>query len=228
MGWVPDDITDEMLALATDADPTNDGDMTTEKFFTIQFVGLPDWPEPGKSRTGVVDLPKAGRYLVIDPISSRAVSIVHVTGTPAPASNPTPDATVTLQEMSVALPGTTMPGKGVWQIENKGSFSHEMAILAVPDGTTNDVFGDYVTWAFSMPEDATPDPAATPPGGLPIDILANYAPVAAMSILHPGGTSWVDIDLPTGTYAALCAVPGPTDDVPPHAMMGMHAVFTVA
>jgi len=49
-----------------------------------------------------------------------------------------------------------------------------------------------------------------------------------VSLLRPGGAAWVDVALPAGTYAALCAVPGPTDDIPPHAMLGMHAVFTIA
>ena len=123
-------------------------------------------------------------------------------------------------------PAEKLTGAGRWKIVNTGAFTHEFQILPVGAGTTNEELGAYITWAFSQPEDATPDPVATPPGDGKID-FNTYAPVAAMSLLRPGGTAWIDVDLPAGTYAALCAVPGPTDDIPPHAMLGMYTVLEI-
>ncbi|MGI8478033.1 MAG: hypothetical protein ACR2OO_16925, partial [Thermomicrobiales bacterium] len=141
-------------------------------------------------------------------------------GTPPTASEPEVDETGTRKEMArESSPALVTTGPKRWRMVNAGALVHEMAMLPLPAGTTEGQFGEYLTWTFSQPFDATPIPDATPPGGLALD----YAPVAAMSLLSPGRTSWVDIDLPPGRYGALCAVP----DGPPHAAQGMYAVFDV-
>lgn len=225
LGRVPDAFTDEQFASVTDDDPAND-QLSTEQFFEIRFVGLPDWPAPGEHRTGIVDIAEPGRYVLVDPFSTR-IKLFTVEGTPAAqATEPESTAAFSLQEMSI-MPSTTelTAGPARWRIENVGAFSHELAVLPVGDGLTADELGAYLAWALSIPDGATPDPSTPVPGNGKID-LTTYAPVAAMSILRPGGRAWIDVDLPPGTYAALCMLPGPTDDVPPHAMLGMYAILT--
>jgi hypothetical protein len=225
LGWIPDAVSDDLVAKWMDADPTNDG--STETLFSLQFVGLPDWPKPGESRTGIVDLPQAGRYFLFNPFggNSRVLQVGEGAGATA---DPEASATFMLAEMSIMLPGAKLPaGAARWRVENSGAFTHELQFLPVAAGTTDEELGAYVTWALSIPDGATPDPSSTPPGGGKVDFTV-YEPAAAMSLLRPGGTAWIDVDLPAGTYAALCMVPGPTDDIPPHAMLGMHAILEIA
>ncbi len=89
--------------------------------------------------------------------------------------------------------------------------------LAVPEGTTS----DQIVALFGMPEGAAPAPDDELAQGssmvhIPANVelaqaFANYAPVAATSILGASITSWIDVDLAPGTYAVTCALPFPGD-----------------
>lgn len=223
IGRFPDSFTEDRIAMVFDDDPENDG--TTEEFFSLGWVGLPDWPLTGGSVSGIVDF-AAGEYLVIDPISPRPPQRLRVEGDVAEAADPEAEIVLTLREMALELSSAAVPaGPQLWKVVNEGAFTHEFSIVPVKPETTNDDLAAYMAWAMAQPEGGTPTSA--PPTGDKID-LSTYSPAAAMSLLRPGGTSWVTVDLTAGPYALLCMAPGPTDDMPPHALMGMHAVFTVA
>ena len=51
----------------------------------------------------------------------------------------------------------------------------------------------------------------------------DYAPVAAIGVLSPQATSWLDVNLEPGHYLAACMVPFGTGY--PHAMDGMYVFF---
>lgn len=195
---------------------TSESEDLPDWFVNAGYVGLPDWPAPGETRTGIVDLP-AGNYFMFDPFSARG-GFTTVGAGEIPGTEPESTATVELTEMHFILPETGLPsGASVLKISNIGAIPHEFQVLAVPEGTT----ADQIVGLFALPFDATPIP------GDPLsEMLANYAPVAASSIIGAGITSWIGADLPPGTYAVLCALPFP--DGVPHAMQGMVEIVTIS
>ena len=207
---IPDDVTDEQVAAEMQSESEEDPpwfDMTS-----LPFLGNPDWPAAGGQAQGVVDL-LAGRWVFIDPIDGRDVAILVVAeGTPAPATEPAADVAITLQEMTFSGLETPLPaGPHVWRITNSGALEHEIAIVGVPDGTTNEdvvgMIGDMLS------------------GDAPPSV---FSPVGGQGIASRGVTSWQAWDLPAGTYAAVCMSPMPGAEFKPHALEGMVQVFTVA
>ncbi|MEZ4565055.1 MAG: hypothetical protein R2853_20205 [Thermomicrobiales bacterium] len=207
---IPDEVTDEQIAAEMQADSEDDPpwfDMTS-----LPFLGTPDWPAAGGEAQGVVDL-LAGRWVFIDPIDGRDVAILAVSeGTPVPAVEPAAEVVITMQEMSFAGLGATLPaGPHVWKITNSGALEHEIAITKVPDGTTNTdvigMIGDMLT-------------GSEPP--------STFAPICGQGIASRGVASWQAWNLAAGTYAAVCMSPMPGEGFEPHALEGMVQVFTVA
>jgi len=212
LGKIPDDVTDaEYQAFLQAQDDTE-----ALSFEDIAFVGVPDWPAPGDSVSGVIDL-APGRYLLFDPFAGREPRTLMVTGGPVRAQEPASDLTVELREMEIDLPErayTSQPKR--WKIANMGAMSHELAVLPVSPSFTATQFEQVLSVMMSLPEDATPPP------GLPEFV---YQPVSAMGILAPQHASWLDVQLAPGRYLAVCMVPFGTGY--PHAIDGMYRVFDV-
>ena len=183
-------------------------------FTDIGFVGLPDWPAPdGGVATGVIDL-VSGDYVIFDPIGPRAPLGLTVDGDFATLPEPPSDLTVELTEMSISFPSLDLPaGKQTWKIENKGALLHDVAVMPVADTLTEDALMEI----FMMPEDATPAPGAP---------TLDYDPKAAIGLLQPQGTSWVNVDLSPGRYLAICMIPIPGPM--PHGMEGMLAFLELS
>lgn len=181
-------------------------------FDDIAFVGVPDWPKPGGSVSGVIDL-EPGMYFLFDPFDARGFETVMVNGEYNAAAEPPADLTVTLREMEIVLPDSAFTSKPVrWKIENKGGMSHEVAVIPVSPDFTEEVLKLY----FSLPDDATP-PAGTP--------AFDYKPLAAIGILAKQHASWLDVQLKPGHYLAACMLPFGTGY--PHALDGMYHFFEV-
>ena len=212
LGKIPDDVTDAEYEAFLEAQD----DTESLSFEDIAFVGVPDWPAPGDSVSGMIDL-APGRYLLFDPFAGREPRTLMVTGGPVRAQEPASDLTVELREMEIDLPEsayTSQPKR--WKIANMGAMSHELAVLPVSPSFTATQFEQVLSVMMSLPEDATPPP------GLPEFV---YQPVSAMGILAPQHTSWLDVQLAPGRYLAVCMVPFGTGY--PHAMDGMYRVFDV-
>ena len=211
LGRLPDGVTEDQVI----ADMSSETEELPDWFLNAGYVGLPDWPAPGETRSGVVDLP-AGNYFMFDPFSDRNAFVTVEEGG-GMGSEPDADAQIELTEMSFILPEAGLPTGAVrLKVSNIGAIAHEFQVLAVPEGTTP----DQIVALFALPFDATPIP------GDPVsEMLANYQPVAATSILGAGLTSWIDVDIAPGTYAVICALPFPGDV--PHAMEGMLEIVTV-
>lgn len=205
LGLLPDGVTeDEVMAFMT-----TESDDLPDWFLNAGYVGLPDWGGPGETRTGVVDL-AAGNYFMFDPFSARSAFVTVGDGEISDVE-PVSDAEVEMTEMRFVLPEGGLPtGPVTLKISNIGAIAHEFQVVAVPAGTTP----DQIIALFSLPEDATPAP-----GDELAEMLVNYSPVAATSVLAAGHTSWIDVDIAPGVYAVLCAIPFP--DGVPHAMQGM-------
>jgi hypothetical protein len=210
LGKLPDELTDEQYQVWLEAEGE---DTDALSFDDIDFVGVPDWPQPGKPSTGVIDL-APGRYFLFDPFSARGYLTLAVDGTFAADEEPVADLTVTLTEMEIVLPEAAFTSKPVrWKIENTGAMSHEVAVLPVsPDFTE-----EHLHALLMMPEDATPPP------DFPQFV---YQPIAAIGILARQHASWLDVELAPGHYLAACMLPFGTGY--PHAMDGMFKFFDVA
>jgi hypothetical protein len=212
LGKIPDDVTDaEYEAFLQSEDETE-----ALSFDDIAFVGVPDWPAPGGSVSGVIDL-AAGRYLLFDPFAGREPRTLMVEGDLGEPQEPAADLTVELREMEIDLPESAFTSQPMrWKIANLGAMSHEVAVLPVSPDFTAEQFEQVLNVMLSLPEDATP------PSGVPEFV---YQPVSAIGILAPQQTSWLDVQLAPGRYLAVCMLPFGTGY--PHAVDGMYRVFDV-
>ena len=208
-GLVPDRVTDDQWETWLTGPDDHPEILTFEE---IAFVGMPDWAQPGKSSTGVIDL-QPGRYFLFDPFDARGYLTIQVEGDFGDPVEPASDLTIILKEMAIELPEaafTTTPKR--WKIDNTGAMSHEVAVIPiVPEFTEADL-----QQLMSMPEDATPEP------GTPEFV---YAPSAGIGILGQQQTSWLDVTLEPGSYLAACMLPFSTGY--PHVIDGMYRFFSV-
>jgi hypothetical protein len=215
LGKIPDRVTDAQYQEWLDSLQRSDGQDGVTDALTwddIEFVGVPDWPQPGGNVSGVIDL-APGRYFLFDPFSARGYRQLMIDGELVAVAEPASDLTVTLQEMAIELPEAAFTSAPVrWKIENSGAMSHEVAVIPVsPDFTE-----EHLHLLFTLPEDATPPP------DVPEFV---YQPVAAIGILAKQQTSWLDVHLKPGHYLAACMLPFGTGY--PHAMDGMYRFFEV-
>ena len=154
---------------------------------------------------------------MFDPFSARG-AFTTVGAGEIPETPPESAAMVELTEMRFILPDRGLPvGPIRLRVSNIGAIAHEFQVMAVPEGTT----ADQIAALFALPFDATPTP-----GDALAELMTNYQPAAATSIIGAGITSWIDTDLTPGTYAVLCALPFP--DGVPHAMQGMIEITTLS
>ncbi len=209
LGKIPDRVTEGQYFTWLAAQGEDTDDLT---FDDIAFVGVPDWPPPGGSVSGVIDI-GPGRYFLFDPFSGRQIQTLLVGGDLAPEIEPVADVIVTLAEMTIDLPQTAFTtGTMRWEITNTGAMSHEVAVVPVSADFTD----EHLQMLFEMPEEATPPP------GVPELV---YQPAAAIGILAGGHTSWLDVELAPGRYLAACMLPFGTGY--PHAIDGMYLFFDV-
>lgn len=212
LGKIPDAVTDAQYEAWLKAPESGADETDALSFDDIEFVGMPDWPQPDRDVSGVVDI-APGRYFLFDPFSGRQHRTLVVGGTMSSALEPTADLTVTLREMEIILPDaafTTEPKR--WKIENVGAMSHEVAVIPV----SKDFTAELLQQLFTLPEEATPPP------DMPEFV---YQPVTAIGILAKQHTSWLDVQLQPGRYLAACMLPFGTGY--PHAMDGMYHFFDV-
>lgn len=220
-GTVPSHSSLGLLPAGTDlamveADMSSDSEEVPQWILDTRWVGLPDFGFPGETRTGIVDL-EPGTYLGFSPFEGW-FGIHEIPGDPISAPMPAATASVDLVEMSFIWGQDPLPsGPQLLAVVNTGTTLHDIQFLAVPDGTTT----DHAMEMFMLEDGDSPSPD-NPLAELVGD---NFAPVAATSILSPGVTTWLDIDLAPGSYLVMCPLPFPSG--PPHAMVGMLQIISV-
>jgi len=206
---IPDAVSDAQYQEWLDSE---EGETEALTFEDIAVVGVPDWPAPGGSTSGVVDL-APGKYFLFNPFDGHEARTLMVEGDAASATDPTADVAGVLREMEIVLPETAFTSHPVhWKIENTGAISHEVAVIPV----WSDFTDEHLQMLFSLPEDATP------PAGVPEFV---YQPVAAIGILAGQHTSWLDVHLKPRRYLAARMLPFGTGY--PHAIDGMYHFFDV-
>ena len=141
-----------------------------------------------------------------------AIATLVVGGGAAAASAPPEDAAalpvveVTLDDYSFTMPDTLPAGAVRIVATNVGAEDHEMILARVVDGAT-------VADVAAASEES--DRAA-------IALLDFFG---GPTEVRPGATETVEVELPAGTYLALCLIP--SSDGTPHLELGMVKVLTV-
>lgn len=118
---------------------------------------------------------------------------------------PKADATVKMDDFAFVLPAEIKAGPQVWQIDNQGQQPHEIALIKLAEGKTMEDVGAFM---------AAPD--GPPP----------FADVGGLQGIDPGESGWVNLNLTSGEYVALCHIPDPVSGKP-HTELGMVALFSV-
>ncbi len=213
LGLLPEGID---LAIVEEAMASESEDVP-QWVLDTKWVGLPDWGFPGETRTGIVDLPP-GAYLGFSPFEGW-FNIIDIPGEPVSAADPEATVSVQLVEMGFSWGQDAFPaGPQLLQVTNTGTTLHDIQFLAVPEGSTT----EHAMEMFMLEESG-----GTPSPDNPLSALNDeFAPVAATSILAPGVTTWVNVDLAPGSYLVMCPLPFPSG--PPHAFLGMMEIVTVA
>jgi hypothetical protein len=171
----------------------------------------------GSTISAIIDLPE-GDWVVWgeDPAAPRAPLALTVTGDFPDVTDPASDITVSLLDFEIWVNGNLTAGEHTFKVEHLGAQPHFFDLVKVPDGTTNDDVAAVIEAEMT---------GAEPPAGLnPETDVQEVAFTPTQSI---DTATWHTITLETGTYAALCFFPraGVGD---PHALHGMHTVFTVS
>jgi hypothetical protein len=152
-----------------------------------------------------------------DPAATQAPVVLTVTGAmPADPPEPESDITVTLVDFAISVEGNLTAGDHIVWVANEGAEPHFLYVMKGPDGLTDEQFG----LMLSLPEGATP----------PADILyqeSDFTPLLVTGTQSIGTSLWTTATLESGTYAAACYFPT-AGTGEPHAMKGMHTVFTVS
>ncbi|MCC6945762.1 MAG: hypothetical protein IT335_14375, partial [Thermomicrobiales bacterium] len=221
---VPDDKTfDDMKTVMEQADRS--APQPPDIYYQLVIAGGAS-AGPGGTGEAIIDL-TAGDWildLTASPANEDAAPAVlptklTVTGDMPELADPTADVTVDMQEMAFDMPDSIPAGDHIWQVNNKGSFLHFMAIQSYPEAVTADQVQATLDSMFGT--DATP--AASPNMLLDPSL---FVEAGGAAVLSTGQTSWIELDLQPGQYIAFCFMSGP-GSVPVHAAMGMFKVITV-
>jgi len=152
-----------------------------------------------------------------DPSAPQTPVTFTVTGDmPTDLPAPTSDITATLVDFAITVEGSLTAGDHVIEVTNEGAEPHFLLLFSAPDGLTNDQFAEVLGL----------DAGATPPADLPYK-ESDFMPLLQTGTQSIGTTQWTEATLDAGTYAAACFFPT-AGTGEPHAMKGMHTVFTVA
>jgi hypothetical protein len=151
-----------------------------------------------------------------DPTATQQPVTVTVTGDlPADLPEPQADITATLVDFAITVDGSLTAGDHIVKVTNEGAEPHFFFLQSAPDGFTNDQFGQILM---------LPD-GATPPADFPYK-ESDFMPMMIADTISIGMSEWTTVTLQAGTYAAACFFPT-AGTGEPHAMKGMHTVFTV-
>jgi hypothetical protein len=213
---------DDAVALAEEAAVS---DMPSDEFYNLTFVGgTTTFPE---SVNDAIITVAPGSYVVMnvqwdveDPeaVGPSPVVSFEATGELPELTDPEADVVVDILEMTIDMPDTIAAGPQIWQVSNSGAFEHLVEINSVPVPVTPEQVQATLNAFFEIP----PTPGAEEAEIIEEEIVA----IDLLTVISPGQTTWYEVDLEPGNYIAFCWVAGP-GDVPPHALMGMFAVFTV-
>lgn len=194
-----------------------------EEFMVPAFVYQSHWAggavgPGGTTAQSVIDLVE-GEWILLpdDPFGAQAPTTFMVTGGfPADVTEPEADITVTFIDFAISVDGNLTAGDHTLLLQNNGAQPHFLVLVSGPDTMTNEGLGQV--FEGFMSGEMTPEAMPFNP-----EELQDVMSTAAQSI---DTMQWVTATLEAGTYGALCFFPTAGEGLP-HALHGMHTVFTV-
>jgi hypothetical protein len=176
--------------------------------------GIPDVP-PGTSWQETIDL-QPGTYVLADyglngtklNYQRGLIRTIVVASGSANAAPPKTIGKIELKDFSfvISLP-KPFHGKGVIEVPNTGKQPHEITLVSTPPGRTpKDVMAIVHSGAIEPPD--------------------GYAIHKILSLLDPGNTAYVRVNLPKGHYVAICLIVDPEQNKL-HADLGQVGEFDV-
>ena len=208
----------------------------------IETGEIPDWffeliggggvsAAPGESSSVILDLTPGDwvfNLYTFDEMfttENNQPTTVTVTGDMPIVEDPDAAVEAVMVDFDFQLPDTIPAGPSVWKVVNEGDQPHHMIVSRVPEGTTEQQVIDLAASFYGPPASPEASPVATASPAAPALAEEDIMDVYATLILSTGRAIWDQIDLESGTYAAICFIPAP--DGTPHVMLGMVEVFTV-
>lgn len=184
-------------------------------FMSTSLEGGPSLAGPGGNASVVVNL-TPGTYLLtcfvespegVPHLALGMMKSFEVTGD-VMGTVPAADATVGLVDFAFKLPEKITAGSHLWEVVNEGPQLHEMALVRLEEGATEeDLLG------FFTSEEA---PTGPPP----------FSPAGGVQALSVGTANTTTVTFEPGTYVAFCAIPDAASGQP-HFLLGMVQSFTV-
>ncbi|HWV24997.1 MAG TPA: hypothetical protein VNZ58_12470 [Thermomicrobiales bacterium] len=181
----------------------------------------------GTVAQGILDLPP-GEWILWgdDPAVGQVPVIFNVTGEmPSDLPEPDADVTITFIDFAISVDGNLTAGDHLAHIQNHGAQPHFVVIMKGPDTMTNDDIATLVQ-AMLAPEGGEGAKMPELPE-LPFNPDTDLIPVFQTVQQSIATNLWMPLSLDAGTYAGLCFFPTAGEGLP-HAVHGMHTVFTVA
>lgn len=177
----------------------------------------------GERGQAVIDLP-AGSWVLAayvygggaDGLLSQAVDVTGDIGDP---DDPDADIDLNFEDFAFDLEERVPAGEQVWELENDGVQPHFISIYSYPGELTDAAVDAALFEAYG----AAPHPVD--PNVTPID-LSKLVEMSGSGTMSAGVEAWLQLDLPKGTYLALCQVADRESGLP-HAALGQFVIFTV-
>ena len=179
--------------------------------------------EAGGRGQAVIDLPAgswiAAAFVYGNGADALLTQAVEVTGEIGDPDDPDADIDLNFEDFSFDLEERVPAADQVWELENDGEQPHFISIYSYPGELTEAAVNAALFDAYGTAPDPV-DPAATP-----IDLGA-LVEVGGSGTMSAGTEAWLQLDLPKGTYLALCQVADRESGLP-HAALGQFVIFTV-
>lgn len=179
--------------------------------------------EAGGRGEAVIDLP-AGSWIVAayvygngaDGLLTQAIEVSGDIGDP---DDPDADIDLNFEDFAFDLDERVPAGDQVWELENDGEQPHFVSIYSYGGELTEAAVNAALFDAYgTAPQPVDPD-------AIPID-LGELVEVGGSGTMSAGTEAWLQLDLPAGTYLALCQVVDRESGLP-HAALGQLVIFTV-
>lgn len=178
--------------------------------------------EPGRSGRAVIDL-SPGSWIVAVFVYGGGTGFLaqplDVTGELGDPDDPDSDVDVNFEDFSFDFGNGLRSGNLVWELENDGVQPHFISIYTYPGELTEAGVNAAIAAAYGTSAEPV-DSAA-----IPVD-LEQLVEIGGSGTMSTDTEAWLQLDLPPGTYLALCQV-ADRDSGLPHSALGQFAVFTV-
>lgn len=175
-------------------------------FALLDDVYSPGFQLPGGSTTFVADL-EPGTWLALDILVPGPPTFFTVTeGDGDGTARPQETAAIQFVDFGFGgLPAMMNAGKNTLKLTNIGMQNHEIFVYKLEEGQTAQDF-----LAVSQETE----------GNVPNEFMGGLA-------AGPGSEAWLDFDLASGNYIAVCNIPDVATGTP-HVALGMVGTFAVA